>query len=633
MIRLGSTVAGVRVGSTPATRVYVGSTVVWSAVQAVTITTTGASFAPVVELVGGSAATVHWEWSGGSTTGTAPTISFGSAATRTVTMTITESDGADAIGDARALNLGFNNAQDEGEGSTANASRNHATQAVTGVGNVRAMTGLVFFACNNAGFTGAMDFTGMAALEYIECYMASLTGVTLTGCTSLIRLCLEENHLTTLNLAPVAATLRDLRAAYQRDGAGLTFTALGSGVTMAALWHYCVRDQPVTGHFTLAQMPVLTQLWNWNTGQTGVLACAGNTTLQEARSYGNAYTGASNIPASIQWFDLSHDASLTQSNVDAILTALNALNTSGARRVDLSSTTAPSSASSAARTALTGRGWTVVVDAGATAPTVTTTSLAAMTQGAATSQTLAATGSAAITWAVTAGALPAGLSLSSGGVLSGTPTGSGAYSFTVTATNSAGSDDQAYTGTITDASWSYSDLFDTARADLAAMAADGWSSPHGATATVSGGNLNKTSSGSYQLLLQSGGGGAPADYEIETVIPHSQRNTGFSFVALRWAGGNGVRVGYGGSIVFGDANAFNGNDQSGTTDGGFPASWSTDQDHTVRVRAVGTLIQLYLDGTLAAHATIAINATATGTSFGVGGGNASTYRSLTAQAA
>ena len=44
----------------------------------------------------------------------------------------------------------------------------------------------------------------------------------------------------------------------------------------------------------------------------------------------------------------------------------------------------------------------------------------------------------AVTYAVTAGALPAGLTLSSGGVLSGTPNSAGTASFTVTATDSIG---------------------------------------------------------------------------------------------------------------------------------------------------------------------------------------------------
>ena len=44
-------------------------------------------------------------------------------------------------------------------------------------------------------------------------------------------------------------------------------------------------------------------------------------------------------------------------------------------------------------------------------------------------------GAAPYTFAVTAGALPTGLSLGSGGALSGTTTASGTFNFTVTATD------------------------------------------------------------------------------------------------------------------------------------------------------------------------------------------------------
>ncbi len=69
-------------------------------------------------------------------------------------------------------------------------------------------------------------------------------------------------------------------------------------------------------------------------------------------------------------------------------------------------------------------------------------------------QTVTASGGAApYTFAVTAGALPAGLSLSSGGILSGTPTAGGSFTFTITATDSSPlpgpfSGNRAYTITI-----------------------------------------------------------------------------------------------------------------------------------------------------------------------------------------
>lgn len=78
------------------------------------------------------------------------------------------------------------------------------------------------------------------------------------------------------------------------------------------------------------------------------------------------------------------------------------------------------------------------------APAITTALLPSGGVGVAYSQTVAATGTAPITWAVTSGALPAGLSIDGAtGLISGTPTTAGLASFTVTATNSAGSSAQA----------------------------------------------------------------------------------------------------------------------------------------------------------------------------------------------
>ena len=65
--------------------------------------------------------------------------------------------------------------------------------------------------------------------------------------------------------------------------------------------------------------------------------------------------------------------------------------------------------------------------------TITTLSIAPLTKNVPYSQQLSATGGAApYTWSVTAGALPTGLTLSSTGLISGTPTIGGSFSFTVT---------------------------------------------------------------------------------------------------------------------------------------------------------------------------------------------------------
>ncbi|GAB3843873.1 hypothetical protein GCM10028822_00530 [Hymenobacter terrigena] len=84
-----------------------------------------------------------------------------------------------------------------------------------------------------------------------------------------------------------------------------------------------------------------------------------------------------------------------------------------------------------------------------TAPTITVApaTLPGGTQGTAYSQTITASGGTApYSYAITAGALPTGLTLSTGGVLAGTPTGNGTSNFTVTATDAFGSTGaQAYT--------------------------------------------------------------------------------------------------------------------------------------------------------------------------------------------
>lgn len=83
------------------------------------------------------------------------------------------------------------------------------------------------------------------------------------------------------------------------------------------------------------------------------------------------------------------------------------------------------------------------------APTITTTDLPNGTVDTAYSQTLIADGTAPITWRITDGSLPDGLSLNeSTGVITGTPTTADTYNFTVTAENSAGSDEKTFTLTI-----------------------------------------------------------------------------------------------------------------------------------------------------------------------------------------
>ncbi|WP_161492852.1 putative Ig domain-containing protein [Pseudomonas putida] len=83
--------------------------------------------------------------------------------------------------------------------------------------------------------------------------------------------------------------------------------------------------------------------------------------------------------------------------------------------------------------------------------TITPTTLGTLTTGSAYSQTLSATGgNGSYTWS-TSGSLPPGITVSNSGVVSGTPTSIGNYSFTVTVTDSLGSTGtQGYSVTVND---------------------------------------------------------------------------------------------------------------------------------------------------------------------------------------
>lgn len=94
-------------------------------------------------------------------------------------------------------------------------------------------------------------------------------------------------------------------------------------------------------------------------------------------------------------------------------------------------------------TATSSTGWAGIVatfkDSAGASLAVTTSSLPGGTVAAPYSQTLAASGGTSpYTWSIASGALPRGLTLSSAGVISGTPTAAATSPFTVKATDSAG---------------------------------------------------------------------------------------------------------------------------------------------------------------------------------------------------
>jgi alpha-tubulin suppressor-like RCC1 family protein len=93
--------------------------------------------------------------------------------------------------------------------------------------------------------------------------------------------------------------------------------------------------------------------------------------------------------------------------------------------------------------------YSIVIDAAAVnavPPIITTLTVPGGVVGDDYSTTIEATGDGPIVFALVSGTLPPGLTLDPAtGIISGTPTTSGTYSFTISATNAAGVDEQEYT--------------------------------------------------------------------------------------------------------------------------------------------------------------------------------------------
>ena len=110
----------------------------------------------------------------------------------------------------------------------------------------------------------------------------------------------------------------------------------------------------------------------------------------------------------------------------------------------------------------------ITKEIGSIAPAITTALLPGGTVGSAYSQTLIATGDTPITWSIESGSLPAGLSLeASTGIISGTPATVETASFTIKATNAAGSDTKALSIDITaEVTITYGDVNDDGTIDI-----------------------------------------------------------------------------------------------------------------------------------------------------------------------
>jgi hypothetical protein len=145
-------------------------------------------------------------------------------------------------------------------------------------------------------------------------------------------------------------------------------------------------------------------------------------------------------------------------------------------------------------------------------------------------------GTGSYSWAVVGGALPAGLTLSAAGVLSGTPTAHGTFNVTVQVTSGVSSDTRAYTlkilapVSITTTSplpyakkgYSYSKTFQaTGGTGTYSWSVTGGALPAGLTLSGAGVLSGKpTEKGTFTFTVRAASGGASATKTFSLTVKH-----------------------------------------------------------------------------------------------------------------
>ncbi|WP_162782219.1 putative Ig domain-containing protein [Arenimonas caeni] len=178
---------------------------------------------------------------------------------------------------------------------------------------------------------------------------------------------------------------------------------------------------------------------------------------------------------------------------------------------------------------------TVNIAAPTSAIIVSPANLPAMTAGTPFSQTLTSSGGTApYIYTLQSGPLPVGLSLTSGGVISGTPTQRGGYAFTVRATDSttptAQFVDKAYNGTVASPTLSISPVSATAVQNVAfsqQLVASGGVAPH--TYQLETGSFPAGISISSSGLVSGTTAAAPGNYPVSLRVTDASTGPGVYF--------------------------------------------------------------------------------------------------------
>lgn len=270
-----------------------------------------------------------------------------------------------------------------------------------------------------------LDVTWCENLTELYCYNNSLTSLTVQSCEALKTLCCNDNKLTELNIAfcPAMTTVE-----CQNNNIGLIFFAGGSSVinNMVNL----ERDPNVTVKVNsqIATAPTITttSMPNATVGQTYRATIQATGTIR--------YKGNADTHLNVFLFD-GNDLYCTTGIIN------------GTPKNEKASYSFPVTAENFL--GYTTKTFTIKISSAGVQPSITTTSpLSTGTEGSNYNYTLSATGTTPITWSLYSGSLPKGLSLSSAGKISGTPTNADTYSFTLKASNNYGSDTKSFNLTI-----------------------------------------------------------------------------------------------------------------------------------------------------------------------------------------
>ena len=331
----------------------------------INIQSVGATFAPVIEVIG--TPVIEWVFDDATTsTSATPTKNYGSVGSRHNYLKVTP--WSSLIG----INLGYDAADGAYGGFSLVPNQN-----VSGIQNLALAKSSLQYLCASYSPMTELDLSELTALKIVELlYCQDLATLKLGIHPVLERLCIEGDNLGAEDLSGCAA-LKDLRSAFNN------YTSINWGNTGAFLWHICVRSNPkfFVNIPDLTQFPLLRELLTWNDNQTGAFVCH-SPIIQRIDSYDNHYTSADiSGCTSLAQFSLSgsqlasidlgtannltyvqlNNCGLTEFQVDYILLTLDGVGRSNGN-LELDGNATPSTAGFIHYNNLKQKGWTVIIN-------------------------------------------------------------------------------------------------------------------------------------------------------------------------------------------------------------------------------------------------------------------------------